>query len=114
MTAKDVVLAYLSRISKIDKCQGGLNSVLEINPDALFIAGSFDERLRGGDDLTPLFGVPVLLKDNINTQDRLHTSAGSVALAGNYAPYDAHLVKRLRQAGAIILGKANMTEFATI
>ena len=112
MTVKDVVLAYLLRISEIDKCRGGLNSVLEINPDALFIAGSFDERLRSREEFTALFGIPVLLKDNINTQDRLHTSAGSVALAGNYAPYDAHIVKRLRQAGAIILGKTNMTEFA--
>lgn len=112
MTVRALVLSYLSRIAKIDKCTGGLNSVLEINPDALFIADMLDERLQNGEELTPLFGIPVLLKDNINTADRLHTSAGSVALADNHAPYDAHIVECLRNAGAIILGKANMTEFA--
>jgi amidase len=112
ITVRALVLSYLSRIAKIDKCTGGLNSVLEINPDALFIADVLDERLQNGEELTPLFGIPVLLKDNINTADRLHTSAGSVALADNYAPYDAYIVECLRKAGAIILGKANMTEFA--
>lgn len=112
LTVRGLVLSYLSRIAKIDKCTGGLNSVLEINPDALFIADKLDERLQNGEELTPLFGIPILLKDNINTADRLHTSAGSAALADNYAPYDAHIVKCLREAGAVILGKANMTEFA--
>jgi amidase len=112
MTVRNLVLAYLSRIARIDKCIGGLNSVLEINPDALFIADALDEKLRNGEEITPLFGIPILLIDNINTIDRLHTSAGSVALANSYAPYDAHIVKCLRNAGAIILGKANMTEFA--
>jgi len=112
ITVRELVLSYLSRIAKLDKCASGLNSVLEINPDALFIADTLDERLENGEVLTPLFGIPILLKDNINTKDKLHTSAGSVALADNYAPYDAHIVKALRQAGAVILGKANMTEFA--
>ena len=112
LTVRGLVLCYLSRIAEIDKGANGLNSVLEINPDALFIAGQFDEKLRNGEALTPLFGIPVLLKDNISTCDRLHTSAGSVALADNYAPYDAHIAHLLRQAGAVILGKANMTEFA--
>jgi len=112
ITVREAVFAYLTRIAEIDKRADGLRSVLEINSDALFIADSMDRQLREGGDMPPLFGIPVLLKDNINTADRLHTSAGSVALADNYAPYDAHIVKQLRQAGALILGKANMTEFA--
>ena len=112
LTVRSLVMAYLSRIAEIDKCKDGLNSVLETNPDVLFIADEFDERLKKGEEPRALFGIPVLLKDNVNTKDRLHTSAGSVALADNYAPYDAHIVKNLRQAGAVILGKANMTEFA--
>lgn len=112
LTVRELVLKYLSRIAEIDKCENGLNSVLEINPDALFIADALDKKLKNGEDMPPLFGIPILLKDNINTADRLHTSAGSVALADNYSPYDAHIVKRLREVGAIILGKANMTEFA--
>lgn len=111
-TVRDIIMSCLDRISKADKCEGGLNSVLEVNPEALFIADALDERLKKGCELSPLFGIPVLLKDNINTADRLHTSAGSVALADNLAPYDAHIVTRLRDAGAVILGKANMTEFA--
>lgn len=112
VTVREFIMSCLSRIAEIDKCEKGLNSVLEINPDALFIAEALDGRLKKDCELPPLFGIPVLLKDNINTADRLHTSAGSVALADNYAPYDAHIVRRLRNAGAVILGKANMTEFA--
>ena len=122
LSVRNLVLSFLERIAKIDKCLDGLNSVLEINPEALPIADSLDRKLcetcfSGKDSLhdknfPPLFGIPVLLKDNINTADRLHTSAGSLALADNYAPYDAHIVKLLREAGAVILGKANMTEFA--
>ena len=111
-TVREVVLAYLARIAEIDQCEDGLRSVLEINPDALFIADGMDKKLQSGEDMPPLFGIPILLKDNINTVDRLRTSAGSVALADNYARYDAHIVTRLRQAGALILGKASMTEFA--
>ena len=112
LTVRELVLAYLSRIAEIDSCDDGLNSMLEINPDALFIADALDEKLRNNEVLPPLFGIPILLKDNINTADRLHTSSGSVALADNYAPYDAHIVRCLRNAGAVILGKANLTEFA--
>ena len=111
-TVTDVVLAFLSRIAETDSCENGLKSVIELNPDALFIAKSQDAQMQRGDPLPPLFGIPILLKDNINTRDRLRTTAGSLALAGNYAPYDAHIVTRLRQAGALIIGKANMTEFA--
>lgn len=112
ITVRELVLFFLSEIAKIDKCSDGLNSVLEINPNGLFIADVLDKRLQEGEELTPLFGIPVLLKDNINTADRLHTSAGSLALSDNFVSYDAHIAERLRSAGAIILGKANMTEFA--
>ena len=112
ITSKELVLYYFSRIAEIDKCENGLNSVLELNPDALFIADSLDEMRANGTVLGPLHGIPVMLKDNISTHDKMHTSAGSVALQNNYAPYDAHIVKCLREAGALILGKANMTEFA--
>jgi len=111
-TVTEVTMQHLSRIARIDAGPDGLKSVIEINPDVLFIAKALDLQLEGMDTLPPLFGIPVLLKDNVNTMDRLHTTAGSVALADNYAPYDAHIVTLLREAGAIIIGKANMTEFA--
>lgn len=111
-TCRELVLHYLSKILEVDKCQGGLNSVLELNPDALFIADNLDKMRANGKRLGALHGVPILLKDNINTKDKMHTSAGSIALEDNFAPYDAHIVKLLRQAGALILGKTNMTEFA--
>ena len=111
-TVKEVVLTFLLRIAEIDSCKDGLKSVIEVNPDIIFIAETLDRELPNIDKLPVLFGIPVLLKDNINTKDRMHTTAGSVALADNYASYDAPIVERLRQAGAVILGKANMTEFA--
>jgi len=111
LTIKQVVLEFLSRIAKIDSCEGGLKSVIEVNPDALNIAAVLDQNMPSG-ELPPLYGIPVLVKDNINTGDRLHTTAGSVALHDNYALCDSHIVERLRKAGAVILGKANMTEFA--
>jgi len=112
LSVRSLVLSFLSRIASVDKGENGLNSVLEINPDALFIADKLDELLESGGEMGPLFGIPVLLKDNINTGDRLHTSAGSLSLADNYAPYDSDLAVLIRKAGAVILGKANMTEFA--
>jgi len=111
-TAREIVLFYLSRIAQIDQCEGGLNAVLEINPDALFIADMLDRERENGRVRSLLHGIPIMLKDTINTADKMHTSAGSLALADNLAPYDAHVVTRLRRAGAIILGKTNMTEFA--
>jgi amidase len=112
LTVRTLVLSYLTRIATIDKGTKGLNSILEINPDVLFIADELDKNMKNLDKFPALFGIPILLKDNINTADKLHTSAGSLAFSNNYAPYDAHIVKCLRRAGAIILGKANMTEFA--
>ena len=112
ITARELTLFYLSRIAKIDRCEGGLNAVLEVNPDALFIADMLDDERQKGRVRGLLHGIPIMLKDTINTADKMHTSAGALALADNLAPYDAHVVTRLRQAGAIILGKTNMTEFA--
>jgi amidase len=112
LTSFDLTAWYLERIADIDKSGPCLNSVLEINPEALFIAEAMDRerKLKGKRGI--LHGVPVMVKDSINTHDKMHTSAGSLALADNFAPYDATVVKKLRQAGAVILGKTNMTEFA--
>jgi len=112
VTVTEVVLAYLLRIAEIDSCADGLKSVIEVNPDALFIAHKLDQNMQDMDEIPALYGIPVLVKDNINTNDKMRTTTGSVALGDNFAPYDAHIVERLRQAGAVIIGKANMTEFA--
>ncbi len=112
LTASELVWYYLQRIAVLDRAGASINSVLEINPDAPQIAAALDrERLQQG-PRGPLHGIPVLLKDNIDTADKLHTSAGSRALANSYAAEDAGVAARLRQAGAVILGKANMTEWA--
>lgn len=112
LTAEELVLMYLDRIARHDKQGPKLNTVLEVNPDAVFIARALDQERRITGPRGPLHGIPVLIKDNIDTHDKMHTSAGSLALAGSIAPRDAFLVSQLRKAGAIILGKANMTEFA--
>lgn len=112
LTSRQLVLFYLDRIAIHDKNGLTINSVLEINPDALFIASALDSERAVQGPRGPLHGIPILLKDNINTGDNMHTSAGSLALADSYAGEDAFIVKQLRAAGAIILGKANMTEFA--
>jgi amidase len=115
-TATALVRAYVARIEAYDRPRRrggpGLNSVRELNPDALAIAARFDGVKPSARQ--PLAGVPILLKDNIATGDRQHTTAGSLALASARARDDATLVKRLRAAGAVILGKANLTEFANI
>ncbi|NLG24353.1 MAG: amidase [Clostridiales bacterium] len=108
MKAQNAVYRYLQRIAQRDSAPGGYNAVLEVNPDAPFIARALDE---GGCD-GPLYGWAVLLKDNIATGDMNHTSAGSLALSDLYASGDATVAARLRAAGAVPLGKANMTEFA--
>jgi amidase len=112
LSVHSYIRSCLDRIARLDSGEHGLHSILEVNPDALSLADEMDQRLQQGGELPPLFGVPVVLKDNINTADNLHTSAGSVALADNYAHQDATIVRHLREAGALILGKANMTEFA--
>jgi amidase len=109
-SSAQLVKYYQDRISSLDK--NALNSVLEINPDALKIAQKLDAERTSGASRGLLHGIPVFLKDNINTADQLHTSAGSLALQHSRALEDAALVSKLREAGAIILGKTNMTEWA--
>jgi amidase len=112
LTAAWLTRYFLERIEAFDRNGPRLNAVLEVNPEALEIAEALDrERLSTG-RRSLLHGIPVLLKDNIATADRLHTSAGSLALKDCVAPRDAFLVTRLREAGAVILGKTNMTEWA--
>jgi amidase len=103
---------YLQRINALDKSGPQLNAVIEINPEAQMIADERDEELRNGKVRGPLHGVPVLIKDNIDTGDKMQTTAGSLALAGFFAEKDAPLVARLREAGAVLLGKTNLSEWA--
>jgi amidase len=112
LTSAELTRTFLRRIETYDRSGPRLNAVLEVNPDAVQAAETLDRERAAGNLHGPLHGVPVLLKDNIATADRLHTSAGSLALAECIAPRDAFLVTRLRIAGAVILGKANMTEWA--
>jgi amidase len=109
LTACQAVELYLERIRTYDPL---LCSVIEVNPDALEIAVRLDEARAAGKVCGPLHGIPVLLKENIDTADKMQTTAGSLALAGHSAPCDAFLVARLRAAGAIILGKTNLSEWA--
>src|SRR5438552_13064573 len=111
-TASALTRAYLARIEAYDRAGPRLNAVREINPDALAIAAGLD-RVKPN-PRQPLAGIPILLKDNIATGDRQHTTAGSLALAEARARRDAAVTARLRAAGAVILGKANLTEFANI
>ena len=114
-TARSLVEQYLSRIDSLDKKGLVLNHVLETNPDALTIADQRDsERQSGKAVLGPLHGIPILIKDNIDTADRMHTSAGSLALATSIPPRDSWVAERLRAAGAVILGKTNLSEWANI
>lgn len=112
LTSHELSLMYLKRIGEIDQSGPKLNSVLEVNPDALFIAAAMDRERAMGKTRSALHGIPIILKDNINTHDKMRTTAGSIALDDNFATYDAHIVKRLRDAGLVILAKANMTELA--
>lgn len=112
VTARTLTEQYLDRIKKVDQSGPGLNSVIEINPDALALADKLDTDRRQGRDYGPLHGVPVLIKDNIDTADAMMTTAGSLALVGAKTAQDAHIVGRLRAAGAVILGKTNLSEWA--
>lgn len=111
-SAEELIYSYMERIAAFDKSSSGINAVLELNPDAPATAAGLDIARKSGVPMKPLHGVPILLKDNINTGDKMHTSAGSLVLADSYAHSDAFLVRRLCDAGAIILGKVNMTEWA--
>src|SRR5690349_891373 len=103
---------YLGRIDALDKKGPMVNAVIEINPEALQIADALDRERRAGHVRGPLHGVPVLIKDNLDTADRMMTTAGSLALAGPPPKRDAAVVERLRAAGAVILGKTNLSEWA--
>jgi amidase len=112
LSARDLAQASLARIGQLDRAGPRLASVIEVNPDALAIAAERDAERAAGRVRGPLHGIPVLLKDNIDTGDRLLTTAGSLALTGAPAPRDAVLVERLRAAGAVLLGKTNLSEWA--
>ena len=112
ISSRQLVLNYMERIALYDKSGPKLNSVLELNPDAVYIAEAMDRERAKGKLRSPLHGIPILIKDNINTHDKMRTTAGSIALDDNSAPYDAWIVKKLREAGLIIMGKTNMTELA--
>ncbi|HPG38871.1 MAG TPA: amidase [bacterium] len=111
-TAQNLVELYKQRIAEIDKSGANLNAVIELNPNALSIAAKLDAERQQGKSRSPLHGIPVLLKDNIDTADAMLTTAGSLALAQNRAQKDAFLVRKLRDAGVIILGKTNLSEWA--
>ena len=111
-TSKQLVEMYLERIKAIDQNGAKLNSIIEVNPDAVAIATMMDKELKSGKSRGPLHGIPVVIKDNIDTADKMQTTAGSLAMVGNIAKNDAFVVKKLREAGAVIIGKANLSEWA--
>ncbi len=108
----DIVGIYLDRIIELDKSGPRLNSIIEINPDALQIAQELDRELEAGKSRGPLYGVPVILKDNIDTHDKMPTTAGATALANSFPLNDSFIAMKLREAGAVILGKSNLSEWA--
>ncbi|MGH9124671.1 MAG: amidase [Acidimicrobiales bacterium] len=114
LTARDLTVAYVDRIRELDQDGPALRSVIEVNPDAVEIAAMLDEERHRSGPRGPMHGIPVLLKDNIATADRLQTTAGSLALVGIRPTAEAHLATRLRNAGAVILGKTNLSEWANI
>ncbi len=111
-TAVSLTQLYLARIQAIDRQGPALRSVIETNPEALDMAARLDEERRAGHVRGPLHGIPILIKDNIDTGDRMQTTAGSLALEGFRAPADALVVRRLREQGAVLLGKTNLSEWA--
>lgn len=112
LSAVELVQHLLHRIEALDKQGPAINAIIELNPDAMAIAESLDQERRRGHVRGPLHGIPVLLKDNIDTSDQMQTSAGSLAMVGQPAALDAFIVQRLRAAGAVILGKTNLSEWA--
>jgi len=109
LTSVDICKMYINRIKQIDPV---LKSIIELNPDALEIAASLDSERNEGKIRGPLHGIPILFKDNIDTGDKMQTTAGSLALEGNFAPKDAFIIKKMRGAGAVVLGKTNLSEWA--
>ena len=113
-TARSLVEKYSARIEEIDKNGPAINSVIELNPDALSIADSLDQERKAKGPRGPMHGVPVLIKDNIDTADKMMTTAGSLALVGSKPGQDSYVAQKLRTAGAVILGKTNLSEWANI
>ena len=113
-TAHSLAEKYLERIDEIDKHGPGINSVIELNPEALSIASDLDKERKAKGPRSPLHGIPVLIKDNIDTHDRMTTTAGSLALGGSSPLQDSSVAKKLREAGAVILGKTNLSEWANL
>ena len=113
-TSEALTRQSLARIRAIDEGRQGLHAVIELNPDALDIARQRDRERKAGQVRGPLHGIPVLVKDNIDTGDRMLTTAGSLALEGTPASEDAFIVRRLREAGAVLVGKTNLSEWANI
>ncbi|HEY6339171.1 MAG TPA: amidase [Candidatus Sulfotelmatobacter sp.] len=113
-TARSLVEKYTARMGEIDKSGPAINSIIEMNPDALAIADALDQERKAKGPRGPLHGVPVLIKDNIATADRMMTTAGSLALLGSKPPKDSFVAQKLRAAGAVILGKTNLSEWANI
>ena len=111
-TSQSLAQQYLARIDAVDQRGPAVNAVIELNPDALALASQLDAERKAGKVRGPLHGIPVLIKDNIDTADRMHTTAGSLALADNIAARDSWVAARLRAAGAVILGKTNLSEWA--
>src|SRR5664280_1859489 len=111
-TVRDIVKVYLDRINEIDKDGPTLNSIIKINPDALLIAEKLDKEAADGKPKGPLFGVPVILKDNIDTHDAMPTTAGATALRKSFPATDSFIAKKLREAGAVIIAKSNLSEWA--
>ncbi|HTI39592.1 MAG TPA: amidase [Vicinamibacterales bacterium] len=111
-TARQIAQLYLDRIEQIDRQGPSLRSVIEVNPDALTIADALDKERAEKGPRGPLHGIPILIKDNIDTGDRMSTTAGSLALEGSHPLHDAFVVTRLREAGVVILGKTNLSEWA--
>ncbi len=111
-TAKSLTDLYLKRIEEIDKNGPKLNSVIEVNPEALAIAEQMDKERSEGSIRGPLHGIPIMIKDNIDTGDQMQTTAGTLALEGSKAAKDAFIIKKLREAGAVLLGKTNLSEWA--
>ena len=114
LTSRQITQQYLDRIKAIDKAGPTVNAVIEVNPDALAQAEALDRERKARGPRGPMHGIPVLLKDNIATADKMQTTAGSIALEGVKPPRDAFVVARLREEGAVILGKTNLSEWANI
>ena len=114
LSSRQLVQFYLDRIDAIDRDGPALNSIIETNPQAIEIATALDAERKASGPRGPMHGIPVVLKANIDTADEMETTAGSLALKGHRPPADAFVVEKLRQAGAVILAKANLSEWANV